>query len=125
MKFLKTNSLATEIIANFEKQVITVDDTVTVMPGKTVYVMKKIGYAAYEVKTIYGKTDTGDSLIISLFDDDKHGNEIYQSLKQPIIQDLVAIPNHDSSGNAAVYFAVTNTGQAAFSASVHIKCVNL
>jgi hypothetical protein len=125
MKFLKTNQLVTQLTTSFEKQVITISETISVKAGKTIYFTANVGYDNYEIKTVHAKTDSGDPCVVSIFDDKVNGNEIYQSLNQSIIRDIVNVPNRDTTGKKTMYIAVTNSTKNDFMVSVKIKAVNL
>ena len=125
MRFIKQNQLATSLTATLCKQIVEIDKTITVAPGTTNSFTALVGYDIYEIKTVTASTDTGDSVSVSMYEDSTFTKQIYQSLPQSLIQDIVVVPVKDKSGAQSAYISVNNSSPNTVVVTLVIKVVNL
>lgn len=125
MKYFKANKVVQDITASLARQLIEVKTTVTVAAGSSHFFSTAINYEVFDIRTVYATTDTGDPLTVSLYDSPAADNEIYRSLTQPTVNDIVAIPCRDKSGAKNLYIRINNATSTAFNANILIKIVNL
>lgn len=125
MKFYKTEKQAADIAASLAKQLIEMQKTMRVEGGKSQHISLPVGYDLYEIKTISAKSDTQEGMTVSIYADSEFQEEIYRSLTQAVIEDIVAIPVRDKSGGKSLFVAVNNPAAGDMNAEIKIKAVNL
>lgn len=126
MKFYKLNPLAENIGESLARQLVVIKDDLYVEKGKSIAVAPVVGYDLYEIKTVTAKSDTQKNIVISIFDGEGEARqEVYQSLTQPAVQDIVAIPMRDASGQKKLYFLVSNMGDTDCTVRIEIKLISL
>lgn len=125
MKFIKENKLVTDITGSLSKQLIEVKKTVTIASNSSNFFTTVVNFDQYEIKTAYAATDTGDPVTLSIFDSSAADNEIYKSLAQSLVNDIVAVPCRDKSGNKSIYIRATNGSSNTINVNIVVKLVNL
>lgn len=125
MRFIKANSIVKTIETDFTKQLIEVKKNALVSANSSAVFTSLIGYDTFDVRTVYAITDTGYPVTISIFDSAAQENEIYRSLSQSVVNDIVAVPCRDKAGTKSLTVRLVNNTSTDMNVSILIKVVNL
>lgn len=125
MRFIKANAIVKTIETDFIKQLVEIKKKILVAANSSTVFTALVGYDTYDVRTVYATNDTGDPITLSIFDSAAQENEIYRSLAQSVINDIVAVPCRDKAGTKSLTVRLVNNASTNMNVSILIKVVNL
>lgn len=93
--------------------------------GQVEYIPINIGFNKYDIRTIKVMNDKDSETVVTIFDKKEDGDQIYKSLQEKKIYDILTIPIEDKDNTAAAHVFVENKGDSAALFSLNIKAVSL
>lgn len=99
------------------------EGTISVPSNGTLYLPLTVGAHRYEVKTVKVTASPASKVSIRIMDRPTGGEDVYESLVQDEIYDIVNVPVTDKSGQQQLHTFVTNSGTGTATLRVVIKVV--
>ncbi len=87
-----------------------VSGTITVAANDSVFVHLNTGFNKYDIRSIYATSMISEDIAIEIYNQTNNGTLIYQSLENPVIQDIVNAPCEDKDSTKCIHVKFFNRG---------------